>query len=130
MRQKLTEKLLQNISAFSNNAITSKVFRIFLCNTKQWKSDKFSFLLIYSFIYFRQILTPKCASIIQIFKNFCYVYQNILMKKQIFKAHKIYVSGSIFFYLPYSKKYICIPNVHSVYKLYICLFLGNAAADS
>ena len=65
MRQKLTEKLLQNIFAFSNNAITSKVFRIFLCNKKQWKSNKFFFLLIYSFIYFRQTLIPKCASIIQ-----------------------------------------------------------------
>ena len=129
-RQKLTDKLLQIIPAFSNNAIISKVSRIFLCNKKQWKSDKFFFLLIYSFTYFRQILIPKCDSIIQIFKNFCYVYQNILMKKQIFKAHKIYVSRSIFFYLPYLKKYICIPNVHSVYKLYICLFLGNAAADS
>ena len=95
MRQKLTEKLLQNITAFSNNAITSKVFRIVLCLKKQWKSDKFFFLLIYSFIYFRKILFPKSASIIQIFKNFCYVYQNILMKKQIFKAHKIYLSGSI-----------------------------------
>ena len=52
------------------------------------------------------------------------------MKKQIFKAHKIYVSGSIFFYLRYRKKYLCIPNLHSVYKLYICLYLGNAAADS
>ena len=130
MRQKLTKKLLQNISAFSNNAITSKVFRISLCNKKQWKSDKFFFLLIYSFIYFRQILIPKCASIIQIFKNFCYVYQNILMKKQIFKAHKIYVSGSKFFYLPCTKKYLCIQNLHSVYKLYICLYLGNAAVNS
>ena len=126
----MTEKLLQIIPAFSNNAIISKVSRIFLCNKKQWKSDKFFSLLIYSFTYFRQILIPKCDSIIQIFKNFCYVYQNILMKKQIFKAHKIYVSGSIFFYLPYSKKYICIPNVHSIYKLYICLYLGNAAADT
>ena len=65
MRQKLTEKLLQNIFAFSTNAITSKVFIIFLCNKRQWKSNKFFFLLIYSFIYFRQTLIPKCASIIQ-----------------------------------------------------------------
>ena len=118
------------MSAFSNNAITSKVFRIFLCHKKHWKSDKFFFLLIYSFIYLRQILIPKCASIIQIFKNFCYVYQNILMKQQIFKAHKIYLSGSIFFYLPHTRKYLCIPSLHSVYQLYIFLYLGNAAADS
>ena len=64
------------------------------------------------------------------FKNFCYVYQNILMKKQIFKAHNIYVSGTIFFYLPYTKKQLCIQNLHYVYKLHICLYSCNAAADN
>ena len=76
------------------------------------------------------MLIPKCDPIIEILKNFCYIYQNILMKKRIFKAHKIYVSGTIFFYLSCTKKYLCIPNLHSVYKLYICLYLGNAAARS
>ena len=103
MRQKLTKKLLQNVFAFSNNAITSKVFRIFLCNKKQWKSNKFFFLLIYSFIYLRQTLIPKCASIIQIFKNFSDVYQNILMKQQIFKVHKIYLSDLIFLFTIHNK---------------------------
>ena len=131
MRQKLTKKLLQNVFAFSNNVITSKVFKFFLCNKKQWKSIKFFFLLIYSLIYFRQTLIPKCASIIQILKNFCDVYQNILMKYSYkFKVHKIYLSDLIFFYLPYTTKCLCIPSLHSVYKLNIYLYLGNTATDS
>ena len=43
------------MSAFSNNAITS-VFRFFLCNKKQWKSEKGFFLLIVSYTLGKSLL--------------------------------------------------------------------------
>ena len=73
--QKLTEKLPKIVSAFSNNAITSKVFGIFLWNKKQWKADKIVFLMIYTFVYFKENVFPKYALIFQTlrkFGNFCH----------------------------------------------------------
>ena len=63
MRQKLTKKLPKIVSAFSNNAITSKVFRKFLWNKKQWKADKVALKLIYTFTYFMYLLSPNLALI-------------------------------------------------------------------
>ena len=62
----MTEKLPKIVSAFSNNAITSKVFRIFLWNKKQWKADKVALKLIYTFVYFMYLYSPNFASIFQI----------------------------------------------------------------
>ena len=58
----MTEKLPKIVSAFSNNAITSKVFGIFLWNKKQWKTDKFALKLMYTFICFMYLLSPNSAS--------------------------------------------------------------------
>ena len=81
MRQKLTKKLPKIIFVFSNNAITSKVFGIFLWNKKQWKADKIVFLIIYTFIYFKENVFPKYALIFQIlwkFDNFHHFWRVFL----------------------------------------------------
>ena len=70
MGQKLTKKLSKIIFVFSNNAITSKVFRIFLWNKKKWKVDKIVFLIIYTFVYFKENVFPKYALIFQILQKF------------------------------------------------------------
>ena len=66
----MTKKLPKIIFVFSNNAITSKVFGIFLWNKKQWKADKIVFLIIYTFIYFKENVFPKYALIFQILRKF------------------------------------------------------------
>ena len=66
----MTEKLPKIVSAFSNNAITSKVFGIFLWNKKQWKADKVALRLIYTFIYFLNLFSSNFASIFQISLKF------------------------------------------------------------
>ena len=58
-------KNCQKLFVFSNNAITSKVFGIFLWNKKQWKADKITLKLIYTFIYFMYLFSPNFASIFQ-----------------------------------------------------------------
>ena len=58
---KIDQKFAENC-----NAITSKVFGIFLWNKKQWKADKIVFLIIYTFIYFKENVFPKYALIFQI----------------------------------------------------------------
>ena len=63
--QKLTEKLPKIVSAFSNNAITSKVFGIFLWNKKQWKADKVALKLMCTFIYFMYLFSLNFALIFQ-----------------------------------------------------------------
>ena len=44
--------------AFTNNAITSEIHRIFSWNKKQWKTDKIALLMIHSFIYFTENVFP------------------------------------------------------------------------
>ena len=66
----MTKNLPEIIFVLSNNAITSKVFRIFLWNKKRWKTDKIVFLIIYTFIYFTENVSPKYALIFQILRKF------------------------------------------------------------
>ena len=44
--------------------------RIFLWNKKQWKAEKIVFLIIYTLIYFKEIVFPKYALIFQILRKF------------------------------------------------------------
>ena len=58
---------------------------IFLWNKKQWKDDKIAFLLIYTFIYFKENVFPKYALIFQTlkkfgnFRHFCVVLLNFFV---------------------------------------------------
>ena len=59
----------------TNNAITSEANSIFSWNKKQWKPNKIVFLMIYTFVYFKENVFPKYALIFQTlrkFGNFCH----------------------------------------------------------
>ena len=59
----------------TNNTITSEANSIFSWNKKQWKPNKIVFLMIYTFIYFKENVFPKYALIFQTlrkFGNFCH----------------------------------------------------------
>ena len=74
----MTKKFPKIILVFSNNAITSNVMGIFSGNKKQWKADKIAFLIIYTFVYFKENVFPKYALIFQIlqkFGNFCLFWE-------------------------------------------------------
>ena len=72
----MTENLPINaIYAVTNNAITSEANSIFSWNKKQWKPNKIVFLMIYTFVYFKENVFPKYALIFQTlqkFGNFCH----------------------------------------------------------
>ena len=57
--------------AVTNNAITSEANSIFSWNKKQWKPNKIVFLMIYTFVYFKENVFPKYALIFQILQKFC-----------------------------------------------------------
>ena len=67
----MTENLPINaIYAVTNNAITSEANSIFSWNKKQWKPNKIVFLMIYTFVYFKENVFPKYALIFQILQKF------------------------------------------------------------
>ena len=62
--------------AITNNAIISGANSIFSGNKKQWKPNKIVFLMMYTFIYFKENVFPKYALIFQTlrkFGNFCHL---------------------------------------------------------